>query len=176
MRVMRHQTLAATVAIAVLAGLFLPSLPGWASKPTHLAEPKQELSSTKLGELRSFGVSDMPAQNFAPSQDDLPQELVEYARVAIQNDHRLHYDSPAQGVLHLSCANQSCARIHAEVTDGVSGPVVWQTDMQYRLNPLIDFTFLPDSKKFANKLINKLAEDYQQTLKATPQKIQIKED
>jgi hypothetical protein len=62
------------------------------------------------------------------------------------------------------------------VTDGVDGPVVWQTVMQYRLNPLIDFTFLPDSKKFAGKLINKLAEDYQQTLKAVPQKIQIKED
>lgn len=135
-----------------------------------------------LGDLRSFDVMDMERQDFSASRELIPHEAVEYARTALQNNGHLSYKSPAQGILRFKCENNSCSRIRAEVTEGMDGPVVWSTVQQYRRCPFVDFSFMPDSKKFANTIVSLLAQDYQSVvkvqtaIKAVPAKIQIEEE
>lgn len=133
-------------------------------------------SSSLLGELRSFDVMDIEPQNFSATRENVPAEVMEYARAALQTDERLRYGSPAQGLLRFICANHACTRIRAEVTQGYNGPVVWHMESTYEPNVFINVQFLPDSKRFAKRVVGRLAMDYQKALKPLPMKINIKED
>lgn len=133
-------------------------------------------SYSVLGELQSFDVLDMESHDFSSSRENVPAEVLEYARTALQNEERLRYGSPAQGLLRFSCANQECSRIRAEVIQGLNGPVVWQTEKTYEPNVWVNVHFMPDSKKFAKQIVDKLAMDYQKSIKPLPLKINIKED
>ena len=133
-------------------------------------------TSNPLGELRTFDVMDIENQNFSASREEVPAEVMEYARAALQNDDRLRYGSPAQGLLRFSCVNNACSRIRAEVTQGYNGPVVWKTEETFEPNVLVNVHFLPDSRRFAKHIVGKLAMDYQKALKPMPMKINIKEE
>jgi len=129
-----------------------------------------------LGELRSFDVMDIEEHNFSSARENVPAEILEYARTALQNDDRLRYGSPAQGVLRFSCVDNGCSKIRAEVTQGHNGPVVWQTEALFEPSVFVNVHFLPDSKLFAKRIVGRLAVDYQKALKPLPMKINIKED
>jgi hypothetical protein len=129
-----------------------------------------------LGELRSFDVLDMEGHDFSSSRENVPAEILEYARTALQNDDRLRYGSPGQGLLRFSCVNNGCSRIRAEVTQGLNGPVVWQTEELFEPGFLVNIHFLPDSRFFAKRIVGKLAVDYQKALKPLPMKINIQEE
>ena len=133
-------------------------------------------STGLLGELQSFEILDIDGHDFSSSRQNVPAEVLEYARTAILNDERLRYRSPAQGLLRFSCANAACSKIRAEVTQGFNGPVVWQTEQTYEPSFWVNFSFMPDSKKFARQVVDKLAADYQKALKPVPVKINIQED
>ena len=172
MRAMNVISLALFISVIVMGdGL------SWAKSTKDMPPPKpEEQIFTGLANLQSFEVRDMEPQDFSAQRQDIPHEAIEYARTAIEQDARLHYESPAQGVLNLKCDNPTCSRIRAEVTRGEDGPVVWQYTQQYRLCPLRDLSFLPDSRKFANRIVNQLAQDYQKALKASNGRIQITEE
>ena len=120
---MRNKSIALTLAIGLTVGLMLPEQPGWAKKKPQTELVKNE--SVNLGDLRSFGIYDMPAHDFAASRDEnVPAEVVEYTRTALQHDKRLQYKSPADGMLHFYCDNTLCTRFKIELTHGAEGPVV----------------------------------------------------
>lgn len=138
-------------------------------------KPLHESATIKLGELRSFNVYDMEAHDFSASREAVPQEIVEYARTALQASQQLRYDDRAQGLLRFRCANGNCSKIRAEVTDGAGGTVLWKKVQRYRPYPWLDFGFLPDGKRYANHIVSRLSQDYMKTLKAVPLKIEIPE-
>jgi hypothetical protein len=175
MRVMSNKSLALTLAIGLAVGFILPVQPGWAKKKPQTELVKNE--SVNLGDLRSFGIYDMPKHDFAATRDEnVPAEVVEYTRTALQSDKRLSYKSPADGMLHFYCDNTLCTRFKIELTHGPDGPVVWRTIQNYRFLPGMEFHFAPNNRKFAQKVVDLLADDYQKTIKPVPEKIQIKED
>lgn len=180
---MRAMNALTSAALLLAIGAVIPlgvNLPAQAKAD----KPKAPVSTAlpALGELSTFDVFGMERQDFSAERQNIPHEAVEYARTALQNNDHLKYSSPAQGVLRFKCENTSCSRIRAEVTQGVDGPVVWQTVQQYKRCPFVDFSFMPDSKKFANSIVSLLAHDYQNLLKVrtaiTPvsTKIQIEEE
>ncbi len=135
--------------------------------------------AVSLGDLRTFDVQDFEQTGLELGRSNLPPELVEYAREAIQTDERLRYSSPGQGVVHLYCETPDCGRLRIEVTQGPDGPMVWQTTETYRslMGKLFMFqSFQPDNRKFAKMLVSRLATDYEKSLKAVPTKIEIKEE
>jgi hypothetical protein len=134
---------------------------------------KQAVLSPELGALQSIEVRSFEQRDFSVSRDASPPELAEYARTAIQNDERLRYASPGQGVLHFYCDAPGCSKIRAELTQGESGPVLWQAVEMYR--PMVTLTE-PDPRKLAKRLIERLASDYEKALKAVPLKINITEN
>lgn len=171
---------------ALLAGAFSLST-GWAgqnkAKTDKLMTQTQQdgiipaLSNySLLGELRSFDVLDIENHDFSAVRENVPGEIMEYARTAMQNDERLQYQSPAQGILRFTCASKDCYKIRAEVTQGFNGPVVWVTEEIYQPSMWVNTEFIPDSKKFAKQIVEKLAMDYQKAMKPVPMKINIKED
>jgi hypothetical protein len=125
-----------------------------------------------LGDIHTFEVHQFEKEDFSAGREKVPPEIVEYARTAIQNDERLLYRSPGEGIVHLYCDSPQCGRIRMEVTQGVDGPVVWKTSRQFRA-PIVFVE--PDSRKFAKKLVNELATDYELAIKETPATIPIKE-
>ena len=130
----------------------------------------------QLAALHSFGLLDMEPYDFSATRENIPAEVQEYARTALQNDGRLQYQSlAAEGVLRFRCVNSSCATIRAEVTQGLHGPVVWATEQVYVPSIWVNVHFMPDSQKFARQIVNKLALDYQQALKPSGVKINIEE-
>lgn len=160
---------------------------GWAkpirvdSNASAAAKPESGMipvsnSYSVLGDLQSFDVVDMESHDFSSTRENVPAEVLEYARTALQNEERLAYGSPAQGLLRFSCANQDCSKIRAEVTQGLNGPVVWQMERTYQPNVLVNVHFMPDSKRFAKQIVDKLAMDYQKSIRPLPIKINIKED
>ena len=172
MRAMRQFLGVCTLGMALVMG-FSGGGEAWAGKQPVL-EPGS--SAIRLNDLRTFSVHDMQSHEFSPVSANFPYEVVEYARLAIQNEPRLKYESfpnPPQGVLRFSCVNEGCSRIQAEISHGLDGPVVWRTVRQYRPRPFINFGFFPNSKKFAGKIVKELAKDYQSTVEAAPRKIQI---
>lgn len=172
---MRNNSIAWTLAIGLMVGLTMPAQPSWAKNKPETEVIKNE--SINLGDLKSFGIYDMPRHDFAASrQDNVPPEVVEYTRTALQHDNRIQYESPGQGVLHYYCDNSLCTRFKIELTHGPDGPVLWRTVQKYRFLPALEFQFAPDNRKFAAKIVDLLAKDYQKSLTAVPQKIQIKED
>jgi len=180
----------------VLSGLLVGSVwttgVGWAANPFHHIHHKKVNSAparpdgfvpvsnsgslsggSLLGQIHSFDVMDMEPGIFSSSHVNVPAEVMEYARTALQNDDRLSYGSPGQGMLRFSCANESCSRIRTEVLMGLNGPVVWKTETTYEPNALVNIRFMPDSKRFAKRVVNQLALDYQKVLKPMPVKINI---
>lgn len=171
------------LAIALTLGSLSASALGWASETRHL--PKLDASATKaapasshltLGGLASFDVFGLEQASFSTERENVPPEIAEYARAALQTDNRFRYESPGQGVLRFECEDSGCDRIRAEVTQGPDGPVLWQTSKVFRHCPFIRFTFQPDSKKFAHKMVERLAQDYQNALKASATKIEIHQE
>ena len=174
--------LSATLIVAVCG-----NAAGWAWSFPHKAHhsvmsseksgiiPVSNSGNSLLGEIRSFDVMDIENSNFSSARENVPAEVLEYARSALQNDERLRYGSPAQGLLRFSCANSPCSVIRAEVTQGSDGPVVWQTEERFEPSMLVNVHFLPDGKRFARRIDNKLALDYQKSLKPMPTKINIQE-
>ncbi len=146
----------------------LPSLP----------EPEQKAVAVpvSLGDVTSFEVYDPKRPEFSTERGEVPAEISEYARVAIQNERRLQYNSPAKGVLRFQCVDIGCYRIKAQVTYGTDGPVLWKASKQFRQCPLTNFGFQPDGKKFAVKMVNQLANDYQKSVHSSPAKIEIHEE
>lgn len=184
------------VAAALTIGAF-GSPSGWAGLHLKHKDPRQPAapaaqSETKagvkgniapatdtdnpLGELRSFDVMDIERHDFSASRENVPAEILEYARTALQNDDRLRYGSPGQGLLRFSCVDNGCSHIRAEVTQGLNGPVVWQTEEEFEPGFLVNVHFLPDSRHFAKRIVGKLALDYQKALKPLPMKINIKDE
>lgn len=176
MRAMNTISLVALLISAMVMGNSL----GWASETSS----KDKLSDKKgaehvfagLATLQNFEVRDIEPQDFSAQREDIPHEALEYARTAMEHEARLHYDSPAQGILRLKCDNANCSRIRAEVSQGTDGPVVWHYTEQYRISPLRDFGFVPDGRKFANKIVSQLAQDYEKARKASSHRIQITEE
>lgn len=157
---------------------------GWALE-THSLPTLQTASSQKavdvlrpvsLGDLRSFNVFDIEKTSFSAEREAVPPEVVEYTRAALQTDSLLHYDAAGQGVLKFQCQDAGCHRVKAELTYGENGPVLWSISRLYKECPFVSFRFQPDSKAFANKVVSRLAQDYQKALKATPAKIEITEE
>ncbi|WP_373531661.1 hypothetical protein [Vampirovibrio sp.] len=149
----------------------LPNVdPAAASTPSNFS---REFSPPSLAGLRSFDVFGLEKASFSAFRENVPPEITEYARAALQADTRFEYSSPGQGVLKFECVDFKCNRIRAEVTHGVDGPVLWQTARVYRHCPLIRFSFQPDSKKFAYRMVEQLGRDYQNALKASRVKIEI---
>lgn len=134
------------------------------------------VQSVGLRGIQKIDVLGMEPFDFSSDRQNVPPELVEFMRSAIRNEPRLPYASPADGVLRLRCEDSQCNRIRAELSQGLEGPVVWQRVEVYRKNPLFTFHFLPDSRLFANRLIEQLAQDYSQSLKPSAVKIQIKDE
>jgi hypothetical protein len=161
------QTLILPLLISVLFSTI-----SWAGTPHKTAASLYP----KLAQIQDFEVHDIELQDFAVGRENIPHETIEYARTALQNESHLQYKSPAQGILNFHCENTGCSKIRAEVTQGVGGPVIWQFRQQYRVCPLLDFGLVPDSKKFAAKIVKQLAKDYQQAIQSTDNRIQITEE
>jgi hypothetical protein len=180
------RSLALLLAASLLAGSAWASTP--ATKPAHESKraaraaraAEQKLNPfPNLGDVQSFEVQGLEAYDFSAGRQEFPPELAEYIRTAILNDNRLHYSSPGQGILRLSCDNTRCSQVRAEVTNGTDGGVVWKAVKDYSRNPLFTLDGLPNARQFANKMVEQLAQDYEKSLKATPTaaaKIQIKEE
>lgn len=133
-----------------------------------------ENAGVNLGDIRTFEVHQFEKNDFSSGREELlPPEIAEYARTAIQNDERLTYQSPGEGVLHFSCASSQCGRIQVELTHGNDGPVVWKTSKRFR--PLVTLVE-PDARQFAKVIVNQLAEEYQNSLKEIPAKIPLNND
>lgn len=174
--------------LALLLGLLSVSLlsasTGWAvdthSLPTLQAAPSEKtvdaLRPVSLGDLRSFNVFDLEKTSFSADREAVPPEIVEYTRAALQTDNLLHYDAAGQGVLKFQCQDAGCHRVKAELTYGENGPLLWSVSKLYKQCPFVSFRFQPDSKAFANKVVSRLAQDYQKALKVTPAKIEIPEE
>jgi hypothetical protein len=166
-----------SVVLALALCVLSPASMALAFEPENLPRVDtplvRESSQPSLGELVSFDVFGLEKTSFSALRENVPPEITEYARAAIQADSRLHYSSPAQGVLKFECANSGCNRIRAQVTRGVDGPVLWESSRLYRHCPFVRFSFQPDSKKFAYQMVEKLAHDYQSALKASTVKIEI---
>lgn len=152
----------------VLASVVAAGLTGFAS-----LSPAWSDDRLSLGDIQSFEVRSFETQDFSAIRKQAPPEMVEYARTALQNDKRLEYKSPGQGVLHFYCDNDFCGRIRATVTWGQDGPVVWETVQRYQ-KPF-SLRFQPDSRKFTQSIVNQLASDYEKAMKASPDKIQIQD-
>lgn len=176
MRAMNMISLVALLISAMVVGNGLSWAAEKSSKDAVNSKRAAEQVFAGLATLQNFEVRDMEPQDFSAQREDIPHEAIEYARTALEHEARLHYDSPAQGILSLKCDNASCSRIRAEVSQGADGPVVWHYTEQYRICPLRDFSFVPDSRKFANKIVNQLAQDYEKALKAGSHRIQITEE
>lgn len=177
LRAMSVKTFALTLAFGLLSG----SAQNWAAETGTLPEIKTTPTVTAsalmtLGKLGSFEISAKERGGFSSERGEVPPELAEYARTALQKDTRLNYASPAQGILKFQCEDSDCHRIKAEVTYGEDGPVLWQDSRLYKLCPFINFRFLPDSQKFARKMVEQLAQDYEAAVKAGSIKIEIKEE
>lgn len=170
MRAINVLTVAVLMAITAIAS----PIPAHAKADKHRTQ--ESVTYPGLSEIRSFDVFDMELNDFSASRENIPHEAVEYARTAMETSRLLNYSSPAQGVLRFKCDNESCSRIRAEVTRGPDGPVVWKTVQQYRHCPLTNFRFMPDSKKFANTVVNMLAQDYKNSMKEVSARIQIQEE
>ncbi len=172
-RLVRFKSVVLALALGVLSAASL----AWASEPDNLPRVDTPLASESahpsLGGLVSFDVFGLEKTSFSALRENVPPEITEYARAAIEADPRLHYTSPGQGILKFECANSGCNRIRAQVTQGLDGPVLWQTSRLYRHCPFIRFSFQPDSKKFAYQMVEQLARDYQSALKASTVKIEI---
>jgi len=166
-----------SVALALVLGVLSVASQAWASEPDNLPRVDTPLASESahpsLGGLVSFDVFGLEKTSFSALRENVPPEITEYARAAIQADPRLNYISPGQGILKFECANSGCNRIRAQVTQGLDGPVLWQASRLYRHCPFVRFSFQPDSKKFAYKMVEQLARDYQSALKASTVKIEI---
>jgi hypothetical protein len=128
--------------------------------------------TVSLGELRTFEVHQFEKQDFSSGRENVPPEIVEYARTAMQNDERLLYSSPGDGIVHFYCDSPRCGKIRIEVTKGQDGPIVWQRSRQFR--PAIVLVE-PNSREFAKKIVAELAMDYEAAIQETPATIPIKE-
>ena len=172
---MRSKSVAWTLAVGLMVGFLIPGQAVSAKQ-----KPQTELiqnESFNLGDVRSFGIYDMPRHDFAASrQANVPAEVVEYTRTALQNDNRIQYASPAQGMLHFYCDDNLCTRLKVELTQGTDGPVLWRTVQNYWMWPWREIQLAPNTRKFAEKIVNLLVDDYQKTVTAVPEKIQIRED
>ena len=184
---MRVKSLSALLLSATLIVAVCGTTDGWACPFKHKAQqktstkqsgmiPVSNSGNSLLGEIRSFDVMDIERSEFSSDRESVPAEILEYARSAMQNDERLRYGSPGQGLLRFHCANSACSVIRAEVTQGSDGPVVWQTDARFEPSILVNVHFMPDGKRFARRIINQLALDYQKSLKPLPTKINIPEE
>lgn len=149
---------------ALLMGLMVLSYAGNAVRANE--------QTASLGEIRTFEVHQFEKQDFSSGREKVPPEIVEYARTAMQNDERLLYNSPGDGIVHFYCDSPRCGKIRMEVTQGQDGPVVWQISKQFR--PAITLVE-PDSRQFAKKLVAELAMAYESSIKETPATIPIKE-
>lgn len=165
-----------TFSMALLvAGL---PLAGWAkpkvkqnarSEQTGLAQPYWP----QLGLVQSLDVADWGTASFSPDREGVPPEIAEYARAALQAQSHLQYNSPADAVLKFECADSGCYRVRAQVSQGEGGPVLWEHTAVYKRCPLMRFTFLPDGKKFAHLMVERLTQDYQNAQKPNMAKIEI---
>jgi hypothetical protein len=162
----------AALTVLLVAGV-LPSGQAEAKRPP------QPVVFEELGRLKSIEVQPVESGRFSPDhRTPLPPEIAEYVRTTLQGENRLRYASPGEGVLSLRCENDRCSRIRAEVRtrteDGqTDGPVVWHAVRKYR--PAL-FHFLPDPQRFARDIAARLTNDYEQSLRALPLKIEINED
>ncbi len=160
---------------ALLVSVTLP-LSGWANPSTA---PKQGHPQTpqafwpQLGMVQSLDVLGWETSSFSARRESVPPEIAEYARAALQEQSQLPYQSPADAVLKFECADSGCYRVRAQVTQGAEGPVLWEHAEVYRRCPLMRFTFQPDGKKFARRMVNRLTVDYQNALKPNMAKIEI---
>lgn len=129
-------------------------------------------TSNALGDIRTFEVHNFEKHDFSSGREMVPPEIVEYARTAIQNDERLMYRSPGEGIVHFSCDSPECGRIKVIVTQGEDGPVVWSTSRQFRAPIVLKE---PNSRQFAKDIVKRLASDYESAVKENPVTIPIKE-
>lgn len=131
----------------------------------------QEPVDSRLGHLRSIEVETL---NPKLSSQNPPPEVLEAIRTAMQQEVRLPYDSPAEGILRLRCANKRCNELEAEIIVGCSQAptVLWHMKTPHRANTL---EFLPDAHKTANRIVHQLAEDYTRALRPTEDRIDIPE-
>jgi hypothetical protein len=79
-----------------------------------------------LGSLASFEVSQLRTP-FATHSYAMRAELPEYLRAAVRQHPALPTATPAQGMIHLTCLDDTrCTRIQLSVTQGETGPELWQ--------------------------------------------------
>ncbi|WP_303675011.1 hypothetical protein [Vampirovibrio chlorellavorus] len=159
-------------------------LSGWAkpqASPQPETQPRTQLSNPQrpqtfwpqLGGVQSLDVLGWETAGFSARRESVPPEIAEYARAALQEQSNLPYQSPADAILKFECADSGCYRVRAQVSQGTDGPVLWEHSEVYRRCPLMRFTFQPDGKKFARRMVNRLTLDYQNALKPNMAKIEI---
>jgi hypothetical protein len=79
-----------------------------------------------LGSVASFEVSQLRTP-FATHSYAMRAELPEYLRVAIRQHPALPKATPAQGMINLTCLDDTrCSSIKLSVTQGETGPELWQ--------------------------------------------------
>ncbi len=148
---------------AVLASaLLIPYMAGcsaWAH--LHKEDTHENMNNaTRLAAIERFDVQSLAVEPFSPNHDEVPPELIEYVRYGLVADKKLPAASPGDGVIHFYCQNYGCSEIRTEVSLGQDGDIIWRDVRRYKLTPVLSFHFLPDAKKFATSIVNKLAQDY----------------
>lgn len=174
MRAMRKNTIGLMTALCLLTAFSWAAGPG--ALPKMSAPPAKMEALTSLGAVKTFDVHDIERAEFSAAREGVPPEIAEYARAAIRNDKRFRYDSPAGGILSFHCADAGCHWVRAQVNAGQDGPVVWQTTKLFKTYSFLSFTFMPDTRNFANKIVTRLAQDYQKSSRQYPARLQIHEE
>ena len=143
------------VVIAVL------SFPAFAGSP---ASQGQSHSSPQLMRLTSFE-TELFQQPLALNTPLQPHEVASYLNRWLGQSQTLHYASPAEGVIHLECQSPYCYSIHATVTTGANGPVVWETNERTSAWPCYNNFIIPcvrrNERTLAHNLVKKLERAYQ---------------
>lgn len=127
-----------------------------------------QADTPRLGDLRSFEVQEFN-QVFDNQRVDLHAEFLPELMTALSNQNALPKASPAEGVIHMRCANNhmpECNRIITTVTVGDKGPVVWRNESKaYKFFSTWWFGNIPvPPEQLTVKVIQQLADDYQRDL------------
>lgn len=115
-----------------------------------------------LASLQTFEIAQFH-EPYGLQSHHVPPEILMQAQTALRHEPALRADSPAQGVLTLSCDGHQCPRILAELRQGadVNAPVLWQTRVSaYSLYAFDRFWSVEKpSWKVARQIVRRLAQD-----------------
>ena len=125
----------------------------------------QESAVPKLNDLKTFEVEQFHGR-FSNYSRHLEAEYYTHLTHALSQERSLQSKTPAEGVIHLSCANLfgDCYNVKVSVTAGQNGPEVWSTKVgNYDLYTSFWFGgYEKGPKRVAKLIIQQLAKAYQQ--------------